>query len=371
MIKKNNLLINSLKKEGCERFFEVAGASFLFASIYSEVYKDIGIVILNNKNFVSVNLSKEGTARTRRDGAKFFNNKKLFKKYFKNFSLFLKIERNNFHKIINQKEINRDIIKSFFNKIFDFYNLYRKTEFFYTDFSYYQAKNRRNKILRNNLKNLETLKKLGRKFLNKIFNEKNNFLDKFLDKICLFTKIKKDELSLYHYSELLSILDKKVTKDEVKLRKNNYILASFKKNNIFLKNKNFTKISMTYSLSKRQTITGVTVNKGKLTGTAMVIDVNFNNFGCLPGIIKKMNKGDILIAETTSPDFILACQKASAIITNQGGLGSHAAIISRELNIPCIVGTQNATKLIKTGDKLLVDADNGIIKIINRPKSKF
>lgn len=68
----------------------------------------------------------------------------------------------------------------------------------------------------------------------------------------------------------------------------------------------------------------------------------------------------------TSPDYILAMRLASGIITDVGGLMSHAAIVSRELGIPCIVGTKIATKVLKDGDEVEVDADNGVVKIIKK-----
>ena len=81
--------------------------------------------------------------------------------------------------------------------------------------------------------------------------------------------------------------------------------------------------------------------------------------------MKKMNKGDILVSETTYPALVPAMKLASAIITNVGGLICHAAIVARELKTPCIVGTKIATKVLKDGDLVEVDADNGIVKIIN------
>lgn len=66
----------------------------------------------------------------------------------------------------------------------------------------------------------------------------------------------------------------------------------------------------------------------------------------------------------TSPDYIPLMKKASAIVTNQGGILSHAAIIARELGIPCIVGTQNATEKLKSGDKVEVNADVGFVRKI-------
>lgn len=83
-----------------------------------------------------------------------------------------------------------------------------------------------------------------------------------------------------------------------------------------------------------------------------------------PNEINKMNEGDILISPMTSPDYILAMKKASAIITDEGGLTCHAAIVSRELNIPCIVATEIATKVFKDNDTVEVDTDKGIVRKI-------
>ncbi|MDO8626941.1 MAG: PEP-utilizing enzyme [Candidatus Diapherotrites archaeon] len=88
----------------------------------------------------------------------------------------------------------------------------------------------------------------------------------------------------------------------------------------------------------------------------------------LPEDMYKMNKGDILVAHATNPDVVPAMKKASAIIADVGGLTCHAAIVSREMGIPCIVGTKYATKILKDNDLVEVDATNGIIKILERAK---
>jgi pyruvate,water dikinase len=74
-----------------------------------------------------------------------------------------------------------------------------------------------------------------------------------------------------------------------------------------------------------------------------------------------MAPGDVLVSETTDPDLLEAFKKASAVVTNVGGMLSHAAITSRELNIPCIVGTGVATRILKNGDLVEVDADRGVV----------
>jgi phosphohistidine swiveling domain-containing protein len=82
--------------------------------------------------------------------------------------------------------------------------------------------------------------------------------------------------------------------------------------------------------------------------------------------IGKVKDGDILVISSTTPDYLMAMRKSSAIVTEEGGITSHAAIVSRELNKPCIIGTKIATKVLKDGDLIEVDANKGIIKIIKR-----
>lgn len=79
--------------------------------------------------------------------------------------------------------------------------------------------------------------------------------------------------------------------------------------------------------------------------------------------VNKVNERDILVAGMTKPDYIGAMKKAVAFVTDEGGLTSHAAIVARELKIPCIVGTKIATKVLKDGMVVEVDADKGIVRI--------
>ena len=77
--------------------------------------------------------------------------------------------------------------------------------------------------------------------------------------------------------------------------------------------------------------------------------------------IDRVQEGDILVTGMTSPDFVPAMKRAAAIVTDFGGTTSHAAIVSRELGIPCIVGTGNATKVLKDGMLITVDAIRGVV----------
>jgi len=75
--------------------------------------------------------------------------------------------------------------------------------------------------------------------------------------------------------------------------------------------------------------------------------------------LDKIQKGDVLVTAMTNPDMVPAMEKAAAIVTDEGGMTCHAAIVSREMGIPCIVGTENATKILKDGMIITVDATHG------------
>lgn len=104
-----------------------------------------------------------------------------------------------------------------------------------------------------------------------------------------------------------------------------------------------------------------------------VSDFLVKGLGASPGIdsgsiynsdrsIGDISEGDILVAETTTPDMVPLMQKANAVVTDKGGLTSHAAIVSRELGVPAVVGTEDATEELENGDFVTVDGDKGVVE---------
>jgi len=103
---------------------------------------------------------------------------------------------------------------------------------------------------------------------------------------------------------------------------------------------------------------GVRAMGGRVTGRVRKI-MQLNE-------LSSMQDGEILVTTMTSPDFIAAMKKAAAVVTDQGGVTCHAAVIARELGIPCVIGTQIATRVLDTGDEVEVRANHGIIHIVNK-----
>lgn len=115
------------------------------------------------------------------------------------------------------------------------------------------------------------------------------------------------------------------------------------------------KILDTQKISEQKEIKGVCASKGKVQGRVRIVRSAKN--------IDSVKDGEILVAPMTRPEFLVGLRRASGIITDDGGLTCHAAIVAREMKKPCVVGTKLATKLLKDGDLVELDADNGIIKL--------
>ncbi len=179
----------------------------------------------------------------------------------------------------------------------------------------------------------------------------NGLLDRYLRKECSvrkidyndavmltvdeFEKCKADPSKIEHYSERYF----KLTKNgPVNILKEEWIRVSDE------------------NLEINSEIHGQAASRGKIRGIARVI-MSSSDFG-------KMKTGEIIIASMTRPEYAPILSMAGAIITDEGGITCHAAIISRELRIPCIIGTKNATKILKDGDLVEVDADKGVVRII-------
>ena len=109
---------------------------------------------------------------------------------------------------------------------------------------------------------------------------------------------------------------------------------------------------------KTDVVEGTVIWQGKVQGKARVL-FSIDD-------VPKMKQGEIMICPMSDPDYMPAIHKATAIVTDQGGVLCHAAIVARELQIPCVVGTGYATKIFKDGDLVEVDANQGIVRKIKK-----
>lgn len=208
--------------------------------------------------------------------------------------------------------------------------------------------------------------KQNRDIIAKKYPEIEKHLSKCLSTLTSKLHIQADLLSFCTYSELSVLLKKELflTKLQIKdlsQRKKGYFYSYIegKKETVTTDLKIINQIKIDYFEyhgDKTKTIKGFCAFPGKVCGK--VINLQTLDLNNLP-------KHDfILVTSMTHPKDIMILKKSKAIITDEGGILCHAAIISRELKIPCIIGTKIATQVLKDGDLVEVDAEKGIINIL-------
>jgi phosphohistidine swiveling domain-containing protein len=187
-----------------------------------------------------------------------------------------------------------------------------------------------------------------------------HYFSLILNEISKRTDIPADELKYMTPREVSKIFENKPTREVLQQRKENGVFYWDKEGHEALYGKDAdeikNKILGSTDLSDVDDFRGLTASMGKATGRVKILKSVKE--------INKIEKGDILVAVMTRPDYVPAMKKAAAIVTDEGGVTSHAAIVSRELGIPCIIGTKIATKVLKDGMLVEVNANHSWVKII-------
>ncbi|MBW2977563.1 hypothetical protein KY331_01840, partial [Candidatus Woesearchaeota archaeon] len=176
-----------------------------------------------------------------------------------------------------------------------------------------------------------------------------------------------EDIAFLTQKEIIETIDTgklPITKQQIEQRKKGFACINLNNKYNFIYGKDLEKLHYYYDYfnkkEKQDTemeIKGTSANAGYVKGTAKVI-TNVKEF-------HKFKKGDILIANSTTPNYMPIMGKAAAFLTDEGGITCHAAIVSREMGKPCIIGLKNATKVFKDEDLIEVDADKGVVRKIN------
>lgn len=255
------------------------------------------------------------------------------------------------------------------NKIQERVNLFQSlgANYFYTEFFFLdkiekliKEDSAKESKLSKNFEEIGKLKFQAREVLNEFYNY-NKIFAPYVEEGAKRTG--RNDLQWLSYKEIIQLLEGK----KVALSKRDqlpWILAKKNNWNIVIGEK-AEKIASEFEAhffnKNVEVIKGTIANKGIYKGRVMIIRTFFSDK--IIEEIKKVKQGDVLVAETTGPEMMIACERAGAIVTDEGGLTSHAAIVSRELGIPCIVGAKIATKVFKDGDFVEVNANKGVVKI--------
>lgn len=322
-------------------------------------------VIIYKNGVWNTYINKDKEKKCLKDGYDLYRDAEWYKNFassFREFSRYVKEElKPDFTK--SRTEIDKPEFEALLKDISKLFTFYGFMEYFYTDLAF-EKNDATDTNLARNIKDFEKLKFEGRELLND-FIFKHGIIPSALK--VLSGQFFSDETTCNElFSEEILKLYKGKTVDRAIIdeRKLCYALAKFDENiHVY----NFSEAHELWSnfvgQRKKGEVSGTIANKGKASGKVVIAPM-LTDTEHVQRVANRMNQGDILVAHSTTPELISLCNKAAAIVTDQGGLLSHAAIVSRELNIPCIIGTGDATEILKNGDFIEVDADVGVVKKI-------
>ncbi len=326
-----------------------------------EIFKEGALVLYKNNVIHMYHLDDREVVASER-GYNFFSNKSnviSYKKQVGEIRNLIKRVADDCKKLKSNRLTDDELEKKLFELIgvLNFYsNIYTKTEPFIL--SKIEANEKKYKKL---IKELGDIRFVLRKEGELLFY---NLFGIFLKEVAKRFNLKVADLFFYKFDELAKLFNgQKIKKNIIEERKKGYALVCLKDKKTLLTGERFKILYKDIVSTKSRTdhLEGRVAMTGKARGRVRVILHNKRN---ISKEVANFKKGEILVTEMTRPDTIMACKKASAVITDEGGITSHAAIISRELKIPCVIATKIATQLLKTGDLVEVDADRGFIKIL-------
>lgn len=231
--------------------------------------------------------------------------------------------------------------------------------------SFEDIKQRKQKLIKKLrlTKGLETLIKIAESFAETQDTRKmyvmisNYYQSLFLKEVARRTNYSYEELEYSVYYEMKDALQGKLSKDLLKKRRQSCLVLFTSDGYKILRGKDAKDLYKGIFESKergKNELTGTVASSGYAKGNVKIVMKTHD--------LLNFNKGDILVSTMTRPEMTVAMKKAAAIVTDEGGVTSHAAVVSRELKIPCIIGTKHATKIFKDGDMIEVDANSGTVR---------
>ncbi len=346
--------------------FSVEGVNIFVTDIHRDVYIDLEVLFIIDHGLFKQYFTKRAFARALENGVKFYSDKISFDHFqdglddhCRKFKIFFESE------IKSRDSISSATVQQFFDYTIKLCKEYTKMNFEYTDKAF--TLKDENRIIEDNLRRVSKLKDEIRAFMNIVLFEEKGYASQVFRILSDQFSINRVILENLTQKELLGLFYGKMPHEEAVLQRQEIFITVYDNVQPY-EGETARAIARRFEDKpmNENKITGQMASKGKAFGTVKIIHIDYGNISRMNHEINEMRQGEILVAKTTAPELIIACQKARAIVTDMGGLLSHAAIVSREFGIPCIVGTNNATQILGDGDVVEVDADNGIVTVLRK-----
>ncbi len=356
------------KEENCSLFFRMPKkilTPFFIEALIEGGYYYFYYISTKDTSDVEWFISKSEKDKAAKIGLKLYRDEIKVKGLIEDGKgLSLKIKK--FLSVVNKLENDKiiDKIEQTRSYFINFAKIYSNTEDMYT--ANLEETDLAIKSISVSIRRIGKAKFILRSTLNKLWS----LLDRELKEIRKEINFEGD-LSYCLYGEIIDLIKSKNSQKTLeKINERKKALLIYKKSRIYIKSGKYAE-KIIRNLKKpilSQTINefkGDVANKGYARGKVLILPIGFNkNTNLLNRKISKMKRGGIIVAQAFGPEMTHAFKKAGAIICEWGGITSHAAVISRELGIPGIINTKIATKVLKDGDLVEVDADKGVVKIL-------
>lgn len=218
------------------------------------------------------------------------------------------------------------------------------------------------------LEKLQSLKNDARaELITPVLGSEISFFNKLVRKMATQLHLDEEILGWYTIEECREAFNNfRVGDNRIEQRKDAVLVYTYKQRKSYIEGTEARNIINNLSKNKGQDIKGVVAYKSNhpVRGKAKIFKLDYNDSGKLSRFISDFKEGEILVAEVTSPELLPAMKIASAIVTDFGGMMTHAAIISREFKIPCIVNTREATQKITEGMFIEVNTETGVVRVL-------
>lgn len=346
--------------------FEAEGVTPLFQEIVSKAYSPSESLLLCVKGTVRSFVSKETVQRMRIEGAAFFADIPRVEKTLEELGSLIVKANTEMSGFSEDKRVSFEDAERCLQMMEEIHALYGRFDTAYTDGAFEASGN----TLSPGLEIVEKHKNPIREQYNELFFVDEGGFILFLGAISKEFGMSINDLCWCLEAEILEILaGGALPAISIASRKQAYVFHKTDAGTNFLEGDEAKSLIEAFQDVVPDGVADITGTPAHATGSVVrgkvcVINSDYFDLEKVKGQMTDMENGSVLVSVTTAPDLMEAIQKASAIVTDVGGMLSHAAITARELNIPCIVGTQFASKILKDGDVVEIDAARGTVRIL-------
>ncbi len=355
-----------------QKLFHLNGVPFLVNDILMQNYAPLQALFVYNGTLWESYLPSNVISKLNSDGVEFYRDETSVREWVNSFESYWKQAEYFFIETLSKNDISQEDAEQYLGYIAKLHWFYIKTEFFYTDLVFLGAGN--DPSLNQAVAVVEKIKQEWREHLTAVYFGEESYFSQLVRSLSRKFSMPVEDIWQYTRDEILALFDGiLVSSDLLAERRQSYVTSGGDCPASVLVGETAMRCinRMVKEESEDGILRGVAAFAGRAVGRARVFYEGYgSNIINRAAFERNFQLGDILVVDTSSPRLEHLCARASALIADQGGLLSHAAIVARELKKPCIIGTKFATQVLHDGDLVEVDADAGVVRRVERASEK-